>query len=162
MSEHASQTDPTPTSLPAPRCPRRWVTVLLMIVIFVSGAAIGSGVTFMYIEHRRAYYQNHPEELPKRFAQRLRGELRLSATQTEQVRVLIERRWPEFQEARRVGMEPQIKALHAEVAEVLRPDQRARWDEFINRIYRAWAPPASTSAPAATSRTAPSTAPANR
>jgi hypothetical protein len=162
MSEHVPQTDPTPASLPAPRCPRRWVTVLLMVVIFASGAAIGSGLTFMYIEHRRAFYQDHPEELPKRFAQRLRGELRLSAAQTEQVRVLIERRWPDFQEARRIAMEPQVKALHAEVAQVLRPDQRARWDEFIDRINRAWAPPATTSASAATTGTAPSTAPASQ
>jgi hypothetical protein len=151
MSEHVPQATIPPTSLPTARRPRRWLTVLLMIVVFGSGVAIGSGLTSMYIDYRRVYYQNHPEDLPKRFAQRLRKELRLTAAQTEQVQALIERRWPQFQEARRIGMEPQIRALHAEVSQVLRPDQRARWDEYIDRIYRAWAPPESASAPAATS-----------
>lgn len=142
---------PPPVSLPPLGRRRRWLTLLLTLIVFVSGLAVGSGLTFLYIEHRRAYYLAHPEEARKRFTARLKRTLVLTDEQARQVQAIIDERWPKFQETRR-QMYPAFKehldAIHAEVAAVLREDQRRKWDEYIETIRRLWNPPPPTTGPA--------------
>lgn len=164
MNEQTSQQAAGSVALPAVTR-RRWLTVVLTVVVFVSGLAIGSGLTFLYVDYRRAQYLAHPEDAPKRFAARLKRTLRLTDSQARQIQAIIEERWPKFQETRR-QMYPAFKehldAIHAEVSAVLREDQRGRWDKYVETIRSSWNPPAPATTPGgeATSATSvpPSTA----
>lgn len=125
--------------------------MLLMLIVFVSGLAVGSGLTFLYVEYRRSYYLAHPEEARKRFTARLKRTLHLTDPQARQVQAIMDERWPKFQETRRQmypAFRDHLDVIHAEVAAVLREDQRATWDEYIETIRRLWNPPPPTGAPA--------------
>lgn len=162
MNEHTPGTTREPIPLPPHRRPRRWLTVLLMAIVFVSGLAIGSGLTFLYIEHRRSYYLAHPEQARNRFTARLKRTLRLTDEQARKVQAIIDDRWPKFQDTRRQmfpAFEEHLNALHADVAAVLREDQRAKWDEYVETIRRLWNPPAPATGPATTAGSQAASAP---
>ena len=143
--QNPPQASPAFSLPPAPR--RRWLTFVLMVVVFVSGLAVGSGLTFMYIDYRRQQYVAHPEDAPKRFAERLRKTLRLTDEQTRQVQAIIASHWPAFQETRRKTyplFKEQLDALQAEIGAVLHGDQAQRWNDYVERIRGLWNPPPAT------------------
>jgi hypothetical protein len=150
MNEQTSPQTSAPVSLPPLGRRRLWLTLLLTLIVFASGLAVGSGLTFLYVEYRRGYYLAHPEEARNRFTARLKRTLHLTDEQARKVQAIFDDRWPKFQETRR-QMYPAFKehldALHVQVAAVLREDQRAGWDEYIETIRRLWNPPPPTSTP---------------
>lgn len=161
MSEPTSHPNSAPATLP-PVKRRRWLALVLTAIIFVSGLAIGSGLTFMYADYRRAYYLSHPEEVPRRFTQRLRRVLKLTDEQAVQVEAIVAARWPKFQETRRQVypiLSQHLDAFRVEVAAVLRPDQLDRWDRYIERIRKMWNPPPPAAGPDQEPASAPSPSP---
>ncbi len=150
MSDDNPQQAPLPKP-PADGAKRRCLTILLTLVVFASGLAIGSGLSFMYMDHLREHYRNHPEEAPYRFAERLRKELGLNDAQAKQVQDIIVDRWPKYMRTRREvysAFEVHLGALDKDIAAVLREDQRQRWDEYMNRLRRNMNPPEPATAPA--------------
>ena len=149
--------DPSEAGPPLRSVPgrRRWPMIVLMIVVFAAGIAIGAGGTVVYFDQTSRYYRAHPELFPQRMAERLRGRLGLSRQQARQVREIIARRWPAMQEARRQAyplVKPELDRMHQEIAAVLNDRQRQRWDEYFNSLQRMINP----DKPAATQPATPS------
>jgi hypothetical protein len=122
---------------------RRWPTVVLMIVVFVAGIALGTGVTVLYFDRVSQYYQTHPEKLPERIALRLGRKLDLSRDQVRQVREIFAQRWPALQEARRQTypiLKPELDRINQQISALLNDRQKQKWNHeysaFIQRMYK--------------------------
>jgi hypothetical protein len=142
MSEDA--TAPEPAASPA-RCPRRrWLWALLGLLIFALGAVVGAAGTLLVVRVRVRHALQQPDKLPQRIAGRLRGTLDLTDEQAEQVRAILDRRYAELARIRRFAqprVEAQLEWVRKEIADVLTPDQAARWREHFDRFRRVWIPP---------------------
>ena len=140
----------TPGSLPPPanivprRPRRRWVSVLLYLVLFASGIAIGSGATLIITYKVVQYRLRHPERLPDRAVERLKKPLDLSNQQAVEVRSIIRSHLIRLQALRR-QWQPQLDAeldsLEADVAAVLKPEQAEKWHKIAREKRQSWLPP---------------------
>jgi hypothetical protein len=132
-----------PAGLPAPR-PRRWRSLLLALLIFVSGAIVGGGLTLIRARHGMWWAIQHPEEAPTRIAARLRWKLGLSDDQTEQVEAIVRKRQQDLQAIRR-EVHPRVigelDRVEAEIDYVLNDSQRAQWHVLFARLRERWIPP---------------------
>jgi cell division protein FtsB len=147
-----SQTNPPspdgePTAaagLPAPRPRRRWLTLLLVAVVFFAGVVIGAGGALIGVYNRVVEGIQHPESEPARITARLRRNLRLTDEQAAQVEAILLRHQAEFQEIRR-RVQPEVVArldqVERDIAEVLTPEQRPRWHSRFDQMRRTWIPP---------------------
>ncbi len=139
---------------------RRWPAVVMMIVVFAAGVAIGAGAAVVYFDRVNLYYRTHPEKMPQRWASRLASELDLSSDQAFQVQQILEQRLQGFQEARRLAYplyKPEFERIDREISALLTDRQKAKWNEYYASIVRTYKPdqapasqpaaPASTSAP---------------
>jgi len=130
--------------LPAVRRPRRWLTWLLMLVVFFSGLAIGIGGTSITILNRILDAFHHPEKAPQRIAARLQGKLDLTDEQTVKVEAIVQTRQRELQKIRREvqpRVESQLDQVEQEIAEVLDEAQQAKWHALIRHWREVWIPP---------------------
>jgi hypothetical protein len=129
--------------LPLPR--RRWrLTVLLGLVIFVSGGACGFGIG-MWLEKRHFLeVLHHPERGPERIVTRMRSRLQLDDRQTRQVQALVEKRVAALEHLHRQVVDPllakQLEQFEADVTEVLNPQQRVEWHEYMKPLPEKWYP----------------------
>jgi hypothetical protein len=144
MSANAEAVQPRPVPLLPPRRRRRWLTVLLGLVILGCGAIIGAGVALVVVRDRVLYALRHPEEMPARVTARLRRTLGLTEQQTEKVRVIVERRHAALQMIRRFvqpRVEAQLENFREDVAAVLSPPQAEAWRSHFDALRRTWVPP---------------------
>jgi len=123
---------------------RRWVSVLLSLVLLGSGFIIGAGTTlvvgYRVIQHRL----HHPEEFPQRAVDRLRKPLHLSREQVVEVRSILRRHLAAIQEQRRQwqpGLESELDSLEKDVAAVLKPEQAEKWHAIARERRQTWLPP---------------------
>jgi hypothetical protein len=127
-----------------PRRRRRWVTVLLALVLFTAGGVVGSGLTLLVAVRQVRYIIHHPQEFPERAAHRLRSRLHLSDSQTAAVREILAKRQAALQEIRR-SVQPQVEAqlegVRADIDAVLTPEQAAKWNAIFKARMEAWLPP---------------------
>ena len=133
---------PLPTTIP-PR-PRRWVRVVAALLIFLGGMVCGGGLTVIVAVRNIRHAIHHPEEVPARITRYLTRRLDLTSDQAEQVEALIARRQANLQAIRRDAqprVESELSALHAEIGQVLTPDQRAKWDDIFDEAVDRWMPP---------------------
>lgn len=134
---------PTSASLPKPR--RRWLTLLLSLIIFIGGVVVGTGGTIAVAVHRIQYAIHHPEEAPRRITDRLRSKLSLDAQQADAVYAVVARRQANLQAIRR-EVQPRVEAeldgAVSEVEGVLRPEQAAKWRQMVRQIREQWLPSA--------------------
>jgi shikimate kinase len=146
MSEpHAS-----PHEMRQPAAPRRrrwWVHVLLSLVIFASGGAVGVGATLIVLRNRVLYAIHHPREMPVRIAAGMRRPLQLSDEQVRQVQQILSQRQQVLQNIRR-RVQPEVEAeldrVEQQVAEVLDNQQREWWREYFAHLRGTWLPPLPT------------------
>jgi hypothetical protein len=122
---------------------RRWVTVLLSLVLLGSGFALGSGVTLLVgykvIQHRL----RHPEELPDRAVARLRKPLNLSNEQAREIKTILRKHLAELQQMRRrwqPEIEAQLDSIEQDVAGVLNPEQAEKWRAIARERRQTWLP----------------------
>ena len=129
--------------------PRRrwWVHLLLSLVIFASGGAVGVGVTLIVLRNGVLYALHHPREMPVKIAAGMRRPLRLSDEQVRQVERILSQRQQVLQDIRR-RVQPEVEAeldrVEQQVAEVLDNQQRERWHEHFTRLRGIWLPPLPT------------------
>jgi hypothetical protein len=132
-----------PAGLPAPR-PRRWRSLLLALLIFVSGAIVGGGLTVIRARHGAWWAIHHPEEAPPRIAAHLRWKLGLSDDQTQQVEAIVRKRQQALQAIRR-EVHPRVMAeldrVEADIDYVLNDSQRAKWHALFTKLRERWIPP---------------------
>ncbi len=126
---------------------RRWrriiVRILLVVVIFGSGAVVGAGIALIAVRHGIIYGIHHPKEMPARIAHRLRYRLDLSDRQTQQVEQILAQRQVALQRIRRryqPEVERELDLLEQQVGRVLTPGQRQRWERIIRAMRATWIP----------------------
>lgn len=144
--------DANGSTVPA-RPRRRWVSMLLAVVLLVCGGLIGSGLTVLTVVKRAQYVIHHPEVFPERMASRLRRTLGLSPDQQTQVEEILRRRQLVLQGIRREvqpRVEVELDRARDEIAGVLSKDQASRWAEIFERQRKNWLPsaPGPATAPA--------------
>ncbi|MGD9632699.1 MAG: hypothetical protein AB7G28_10290 [Pirellulales bacterium] len=125
----------------APR--RRWLTILMVLVIFLAGMASGAAVTVVYAVNRLQFAIHHPETAPPRIAAAVARRLDLDAEQASRVEAILAAHQQEIMTIRR-KFQPEIVAqlnsVRDEVAGVLDAPQRAKWTELFAKFKERWLP----------------------
>jgi hypothetical protein len=155
----AATTDPIePVRLPEVPKRRRWLSVLLGIVIFVSGLAVGGGATFIVLRNRVLQAIRHPEAEPARIADTLRHRLDLTPQQTSQVEEIVRAREGALLKIRR-DVQPRVVVeldlVEEQVAGVLNDRQREKWHKLFSELRATWLPPPASANETATAEDAP-------
>jgi hypothetical protein len=130
--------------LPVPRKRRPWRSLLLGLVILFCGILIGAGITVIALQKVVLYAIHHPEQVPSRLTERLRGKLGLSDDQAKKIRGILKERQRAFQALRRATrpkVERELDRLREEVAAVLDANQARKWRSRFDRLRRHWMPP---------------------
>lgn len=143
MNATSEPTVSTPSILPAPPRRRRWLTVLLIAVLFVTGTISGAGGAAIFIRARVQDAVAHPEIGRARAEGMLVRRLDLDPQQRRQVgRILRERQRAMLAIRREVypRMMRELEQSNEEIARVLRPDQRAKWNETYQTLRSRWLP----------------------
>ncbi len=143
MGESDTDRDVTNATVPAPPRRRRWLTVLLMLALFLSGAVCGGGLTALHLVRKVRQAVQRPEERPGRSAEWIARRLDLTPEQRREVRDILHHHAQEMQRIRRDVMpevREQLKALEEEIAGVLTPEQERRWREITRRTRLQWMP----------------------
>lgn len=155
MSPASGNNSSMPGPLPPAGRPRRWVAVLLTLVIFLAGALTGGGAMYIYCSQAKPKLAR-----TERIAAELKQDLDLTDRQVEQVKELINRRNDAMTEIRRVirpRMEQQIGLFREDVKGILDPKQQRKWEAKCAELREKWLPPVPETQPA--SATAPAPAP---
>lgn len=142
MTNNAS--DDVSDSLPRQDSPRRrWLTILMALVIFLAGMASGAAITVVYAVNRLQFAIHHPEAAPPRIAAAIARRLDLDEEQASQVENIIAAHQREIMAIRR-RFQPeivaQLESVHDEVADVLKPSQREKWTELFGQFKDRWLP----------------------
>jgi hypothetical protein len=132
-----SRPDPAPDAASPRRRRRVLVMVAFGMVILISGIAIGSGGTVIWMHHRMMRAFHDPDRMEAELAARIRSELDLTDEQTARVeQVLKERRkaMDKLHEEMSPKFEAERERLRTEVAAVLNSEQARKWNEDFDKI----------------------------
>jgi hypothetical protein len=139
-------TDNAVGGLPAPAQRRRWLTVLLAILIFGAGLVSGGALTTAFVVSRVRSLIHHPEQAPARIAARIGRRLHLDDAQQAKVEAIVAARQRELMRLRG-EIQPQIMeqldGLRTEIGEVLTESQREQWQRMFDEFRERWVPAAS-------------------
>ena len=136
---------PVAASLPPspPRRSRRWLTVLLCVLIFMAGGVAGAGAMAVHTIRRVKEAVHHPEVIPGRIVSRLRRPLDLDKQQELQIQAILVRRQASLLEARAEALRragPDFVGIEDDIANVLRPDQLIEWHKLYKKFLTEWVP----------------------
>lgn len=137
-----SKTGESLTTLPPPSS-QRWRRVALMMAIFLSGAIVGAVAGGYVARQQMLFMLQHPEQIPDRVLPRIRSQLSLSDEQTSQVDAIVRRRHAAMEVARSKcypELVAEFEGLCSDIAEVLSPKQRDRWDELRELVKQRYLP----------------------
>jgi len=126
-----------------PRRSRRWLTVLLCVLIFLAGGVAGAGAMAVHTIRRVKEAVHHPEVIPGRIVARLRRPLDLDQQQELQIQAILTRRQASLLEARAETLQrtgPVFAGIEDDIANVLRPDQLDEWHKLYKRFLKEWVP----------------------
>jgi autotransporter translocation and assembly factor TamB len=123
---------------------RRWIrTLLLGVIIFVSGALVGGGLTFKVIATEFKRFFQEPEALAESITHRMKKKLDLTDDQAVQVRRILLERHKAFQ-ALRKEVQPrwkaEIESTRRKMAAVLTAEQARKWEKGFRRFSKFWLP----------------------
>ncbi len=137
---------PDETCAPLPAAPRRrWrLTVLLGLVIFISGGVCGVGIGMWFEKQHFIEVLHHPERWPERIVAKMRSRLQLDDRQTRQIQALVEKQVVALQDVHRRAVDPalaeQFDRFEADVAKELHPQQQVQWHEYMKALREKWYP----------------------
>jgi hypothetical protein len=138
-------TNVSPPLPPPERRGRRWLTLLLALIVFGAGMASGAALTVHYAVSRLQFAIHHPEAAPPQIAAAIGRRLRLDAAQTAKVEQILAKRQVEIAAIRR-KFQPeiveQLDSVRDEIAAVLDEPQRAKWGTLFAQFQERWLPPA--------------------
>ena len=126
-----------------PPARRRWLVWVLMLVVFLSGMAVGGAGALLIARHQLLRLIHHPELAMPEVAHLLGHRLGLSPEQVRRVEEILLAREKRLEAIRREA-QPQIDSefnkLEQEVSGVLDPKQREVWQGLFERLRRTWGP----------------------
>jgi hypothetical protein len=149
MTEPVTQDPVSPDGLTIVSKKKRWRPLLLGVLILVCGIAIGSGGTVVVMKRMILRAIQHPERIPQRITDRMRGKLNLTEDQATKVKAILTEHQKKIQALLRQiqpGVNEEFVKAKEDVAATLNPDQAKKWRERFDRL-RIWfpAPPANRS-----------------
>ncbi len=142
MTEAVTQGPVSPVGLGIASKKKRWRSILLGVVILVCGIAIGAGGTVVVMKHIILNAIQHPEKVPQRITDRMRGKLGLTDEQAAKVKAILTERQKKIQALLRQiqpDVDKEFENAKEDVAAVLKPDQAKKWRERFDRM-RKWFP----------------------
>ena len=117
------------------------VSLLLVIVIFVSGGLVGAGLAVIFQPQKALRVRKSPGEIRDRLTRKIAEGIGLSDQQSEQVRQIVDERMKDLQELR-LELQPRMKrqagVLHKKVAALLDDQQRPKWDKLYAELHQKW------------------------
>lgn len=122
---------------------RRWLKVLLLLVIFVSGMVIGSGLTIMGIVHHMRSQMSDPAQRALNWTHRLSRRLDLSPQEEQAVLPVMQDASQRFEVIRQEvypRVEAELDRMQQEVAAVLPKDKVATWESQFQTLRKRWFP----------------------
>ena len=123
--------------------PRGWMKALFLLIIFSSGAIVGTCATLILIRQQVHYRLHHPEEMPSKIASRIQWKLGLSEEKTQQVEAILANRQQAIQQIRREfqpQLERQLDQLEEQVADLLDDPQATTWQTWFQEMRAEWLP----------------------
>jgi cell division protein FtsB len=127
---------------PPPRR-RRWLSLLLAVVIFVAGLVCGAGFTVIVVVKRIQNAIHNPQIAATQISAAIDRRLDLNDSQREQVERIVARRQQNLVAIRR-QVQPEVEAelneLRDEVAGVLDESQQQEWQTLFDRFRSRWLP----------------------
>ena len=124
---------------------RRWLMLAIMVVVFCSGAAIGSGLTTITIENNYQKRWADPWRGQKRMLEALNRALDLNDEQTAEVEQILKKHdeavkkiWWEDVGPKMIVL---VKQLDDRIAGVLTPDQQPLWHAWLEKRKSRVCPP---------------------
>lgn len=137
----ALPSDSSRVTRPGRRC---WRRVLMVLLIFLGGAACGAAVATMAVRHAVHHTIQGPDTISAHITSRLAGMLDLTDDQSVQVREIILRRHNALIDIRRdiqPRLEAELAVLEEEIAAVLNEQQRTKWHAHAASVRAHWLPP---------------------
>jgi ElaB/YqjD/DUF883 family membrane-anchored ribosome-binding protein len=134
-------------------CQRKWVTLLLMAVVFAAGGAIGAGIMAIIRPPPRPAWTPpaSSQQIRDRLVDRINERVKLTPAQSEQVRRIADD-YVQDSLALRASVQPQMSQemneLHDDVAAVLTENQKPAWDTLFAEFKARWTPVLTSSQPA--------------
>ena len=130
-----------PTRPLQPPHKRRWVTLILCSVIFISGGVIGAGVAGLSRTKPWPPPRRTLQERTDRLTKKIADKVDLSAEQTEQLRVIIKERIEAIESIRHEmlpKMQAQVQLLDAKLTPLLDDRQNTKWKKLYAQLSRRW------------------------
>jgi len=123
---------------------RSWRRVVMILLIFLGGAACGAAVATMAVTHSRHHDMQSPPAMSGHITARLAALLDLTDDQSRQVREIILRRHDALIDVRREiqpRLEAELAVLEEQIAAVLNEQQRVKWHAHAASVRAQWLPP---------------------
>jgi hypothetical protein len=118
---------------------------LVLTGVFVLGGVAGAGASRLYTFHRFSKLMSAPPDQRSRFRMEvLRHELDLDDAQATKIEGILHDADPEREKAGepcKVELEALRQRTDAKISEVLRPDQRGRFEELSKKRHGGGPPP---------------------
>ncbi|HXH38844.1 MAG TPA: hypothetical protein VNN08_09475 [Thermoanaerobaculia bacterium] len=115
----------------------RMAAVVVVVVAFIAGILVGVAGDHLYLIHNGRLFPRRARFAADRMADNLGRELQLTAQQKTQVLQIIERHRAKI-DAAMSNVRPQIRqeldASNAEIASILTPEQRTKFEALRMRI----------------------------
>lgn len=134
-----TQTDPlSPQVSELPKVPRRrrWVSVALMFVLFLSGVIVGAGSALIVVRNRALMRVQQPSKAVAMDTARLQRVLGLTDEQASKVEAILLARHSAIYGA----VQREFDRVEDEVAAVLTEDQEPRWHALLEWFHEKWIP----------------------
>jgi len=134
-----TQTNPSPAEardLPKAPARRRWVSVVLTLVVLASGMILGAGSVLLVVRHRALMRIHRPQEAAAMDTARIQKALGLNDEQARKVQAILLAR----QAAIYGSVQKEFDRLEDDVAGVLDEQQRQLWHEKFGWFRKTWIP----------------------
>ena len=121
----------------------RWIQLSVLLIVFVSGAAVGATIAMKCVHARMEYLRANPDALPTVVLPRLNRILSLSDTQSTQIHEILSRRHPAIDRHRRQsadGMHAEFDLMEKEIAAVLNEQQAEKWQAVADNVRARFLP----------------------
>jgi len=128
------------TSFLKPGRGKNW-TLLLMLLVFISGGVVGGYLTARVIMTRTQEAIRSPSRVPERFARRLTRLLDLNEEQSLQMEIILSRNLKALVPLRReirTRLLDQMDHTQKEIEVILTPEQKTTLEKRFTRIRERW------------------------
>lgn len=118
-------------------------SVLLGLLILVTGIAVGAGSTALIIHRIVLNTVKHPELIPDKITERIKSKLDLTEDQAREINSIIKKRQKAIQAIRRhfqPKIEKELEETKEEIASRIPPDKAKQFRDRFEYLKRNWFP----------------------